>query len=242
MNRELLIVPDQHLRSFWRPILNSDLPVCFLGDYIDPYQHEGITYDSGIQEFKDIIEFAKQEPDRVTLLLGNHDCAYCGMSDTLARFDYQHSEEIYAMFKENEQLFRLAFRWGDCLLTHAGVSRKWLSQNKLEENPDTIVDLLNSYINFNDHWIKNPDWFYAKYNGPIGDVGRSRGGTAPIGSPIWCDLSEIFYSPAFEDSLQMVIGHTQLQKTGNIVHNKNCWFCDSRAIFIWNGEELKLWK
>ena len=73
MNKELLIVPDQHLRSFWRPVLNSDLSVCFIGDYIDPYQHEGITYDSGIQEFKDIIEFAKQEPDRVTLLLGNHD-------------------------------------------------------------------------------------------------------------------------------------------------------------------------
>lgn len=71
-NSNILVVPDIHLRSFWRSILDSNLPVVFLGDYIDPYSYEGVTYESGIKEFLDIIEFKKTNPERVTLLLGNH--------------------------------------------------------------------------------------------------------------------------------------------------------------------------
>ena len=73
MEKNILVVPDVHGRAFWRRVLDSDLPVVFLGDYVDPYKYEGIDYNQALKEFSDIIEFAKERPDDVTLPIGNHE-------------------------------------------------------------------------------------------------------------------------------------------------------------------------
>ena len=69
---EMLIVPDVHGRTFWKDVIDSNLPVVFLGDYTDPYPQEEISKKQTIDNFKEIIEFAKENKNRVTLLLGNH--------------------------------------------------------------------------------------------------------------------------------------------------------------------------
>ena len=74
---------------------------------------------------------------------------------------------------------------------------------------------------------------------PIGDIGRSRGGYAPYGSPAWADVREMYYGSAFKDSLIQIFGHTQLENTGTFIHKDNWYCCDSRAIFIWDGKNLK---
>lgn len=77
---KVLIIPDVHGRPFWRKAkekINSVDKVVFLGDYLDPYGYEGITRENAIEEFKEIIQFKVDNPDKVILLLGNHDCAYC---------------------------------------------------------------------------------------------------------------------------------------------------------------------
>ena len=40
--------------------------------------------------------------------------------------------------------------------------------------------------------------------------------------------------------LIQIFGHTQLEETGNFISKDNWWMCDSREVFIWNGEELKV--
>lgn len=69
---EMLIVPDVHGRTFWKDVIDSNLSVVFLGDYTDPYPQEEISKKQTIDNFKEIIEFAKENKNRVTLLLGNH--------------------------------------------------------------------------------------------------------------------------------------------------------------------------
>lgn len=75
-----------------------------------------------LKEFKDIVKFALMEPDRVTLLLGNHILHYVGLSDDSCRLDWRHGKEIYNILAENKPLFQHAFKWGNTLFTHAGVT------------------------------------------------------------------------------------------------------------------------
>ena len=47
--------------------------VVFLGDYLDPYSREGITFEDALIEFEEILDFKKAYPDKVVLLVGNHE-------------------------------------------------------------------------------------------------------------------------------------------------------------------------
>lgn len=72
---KILIIPDIHGRKFWHKaeeIIDKVDKVVFLGDYLDPYPHEGIFVDEAIQEFKQILEFKEKYNDKVVLLTGNH--------------------------------------------------------------------------------------------------------------------------------------------------------------------------
>ena len=100
MKQKLLIIPDVHGRTFWKEALESDnyKKVIFLGDYVDPYWFEGIDNFTAIFNFKDILSQKTKDPDRIVLLLGNHDLSYysdhfskMGKSD---RYD-DENEEIY---------------------------------------------------------------------------------------------------------------------------------------------------
>ena len=75
----ILVIPDIHGRLFWldktKDISDYD-KVIFLGDYLDPYKDENITVKDAIENFKKIIQFKKDNLDKVVLLLGNHDLPY----------------------------------------------------------------------------------------------------------------------------------------------------------------------
>lgn len=69
----IIIVPDVHCRDFYKPVLKmKDVKIVFLGDYLDPYQYENLSFEKGLENLEEIIQFKKNNPDNVTLLLGNH--------------------------------------------------------------------------------------------------------------------------------------------------------------------------
>ena len=73
---KILVLPDIHGRTFWRSAVeraDSCDRVVFLGDYLDPYGFEGIAVSDAVENFREIIGFAKQHPGKVVMLLGNHD-------------------------------------------------------------------------------------------------------------------------------------------------------------------------
>ena len=72
---KVLIVPDVHGRKFWHKameMIDEVDQVVFLGDYLDPYSREGITFEDALIEFEEILDFKKAYPDKVVLLVGNH--------------------------------------------------------------------------------------------------------------------------------------------------------------------------
>ena len=65
-NIHTLIIPDIHGRKFWKETLLKynkqeypKLVIIFLGDYVDPYQFEGVTREAAISNFQEIINMAK---------------------------------------------------------------------------------------------------------------------------------------------------------------------------------------
>ena len=72
---KILVLPDIHGRPFWtKPSkrVNEYDKVIFLGDYMDPYPFEGNSVEDSLANFGQIIDFAKNNKDKVNLLLGNH--------------------------------------------------------------------------------------------------------------------------------------------------------------------------
>lgn len=146
----IIIVPDEHGRGLWKNGLNHfnthpDSKMIFLGDYLDPYTyHENITHEDAYNNFLEILEFARNNRERVILLWGNHDRFYSNRDEECCRHNYKNYATIAKLFKDNEDLFQFAYREGDYLFTHAGVCTGWLLQNNLTHiNEDNIVEYLN---------------------------------------------------------------------------------------------------
>ena len=105
----MIIIPDIHGRSFWREAIEKvkeDEEIVFLGDYVDPYDWEGFTREDAIKDLEDVIELKKAGPDKITILLGNHDFQYVDFeNDFRSRYDYKNAPKIHGLFLENIELF-----------------------------------------------------------------------------------------------------------------------------------------
>ena len=122
----IAIIPDVHGRRFWTQIKNrvDDFDkIIFLGDYLDPYYpSEKILPEDAIANFEEIIEFAKEYPDKVVLLIGNHDCWSIDKRKESCRHAYVFWQIQHDLFIDNKDLFKYAHIEDNVLFTHAGVN------------------------------------------------------------------------------------------------------------------------
>ena len=160
MNKEIhtLVIPDVHGRIFWKEAINKfpkeqypNLTIVFLGDYLDPYDFEGVTKKKAIENFKEIIELAKQD-NRIHLLIGNHDMHYWYDARYKVRVDERNYNKIKDLFLQNFTMFNIAYEEiinnTKYLYTHAGVTSFWLNHIKfmgergIEMNKVEYIDRL----------------------------------------------------------------------------------------------------
>lgn len=182
MNNETLIISDTHGLGFWRKVINTDLPVVMLGDYLDNYLDYKVTREQEKQEFLDIIQFKKENPERVTLLMGNHLDHYCGISEDLARFSYDDALDYYNIINENKELFKVVHKVDNVIYSHAGITTGWLRFNNITEDPNTIESDINKFKVFNDSFVSDPGWSLGYAKNPLGQISRGRGGSYWDGS------------------------------------------------------------
>ena len=121
-----ITIGDLHGRDTWKSINPDDYDkIIFIGDYLDSFDILPVII---LHNLKEIIEFKKQYPDKVVLLLGNHDVSYIFNHSGTSGFqkgmlwDYQH------LFKSNIDLFKIAYEYKNVLWTHAGVSQGWFTK------------------------------------------------------------------------------------------------------------------
>lgn len=241
-----LIVPDVHGRSFWqRPVeeclSGSDCKIVFLGDYLDPYPYEWEDADTSpalarvkcrsvaLDRFKQILDLKRKYPDRVTLLLGNHDCGYAIGSDICtSRMDYGNAQEITYLFQDNRNLFQLVLSSEIAgrrfLFSHAGILKGWyrqLDQDQLD--PEMVL---------------NNAWWTEDYRvlDLLADYDRWRGGWSGFqyGSPVWSDIRS-WEDVSEEETFGFnIVGHTQLKDRPVVLDQIACLDC--RRVFYLDGD------
>lgn len=216
-----VIVPDVHGRIFWKDIFEFDCNIVFLGDYVDPYDFEKISKNKAIENFKEILDYAKSH-DNVELLLGNHDCEYfIGTDICECRCDYKNFDTIRDLFLENSDRFSFAvkknFAGKDFLLSHAGVHPFWLKNHSALD-----IDFICN-VKKDDSAVGLSD--FDKFSSALADVSSYRGGWSPAGSVVWSDIREYIKNDRYDidwskEKYEQICGHTYLKdqaiRTGKI--------------------------
>ena len=255
-NIKWLIIPDVHGREFWREPVKFTLAatnanIVFLGDYHDPYPHEW-DYDvdcesRSVKNFKEIIDLKKKYPDRVVLLIGNHDCGYAIGDDICSsRMDHRNRGELEKIFQENRDLFQLA---AECdiagrhiVFSHAGILKGWVRMVWGEE--ETAEPTFNVVDQLNQAWSEDQ---WAVLNA-LGDYDRYRGwGGFQYGSPVWSDIRSWVRVTPEETFGFNIVGHTQLDQDPVVfdtiadVDLRRAFYLDDqgRLCDFSTGEELK---
>lgn len=139
-NYDIVVIPDVHGRTFWKhaiPFIENGTNVVFLGDYLDPYSHEGITPKIALGNFKEILGITKDKPN-VTMLIGNHDLEYIIDDAPACRCDYDNFEEISDLFRTNLDGFHFGKQFRPdtatppLTLSHAGIHYVWYQELRAE--------------------------------------------------------------------------------------------------------------
>jgi hypothetical protein len=229
MNKKWIVIPDVHGRRFWRDAVkgNETERIIFLGDYLDPYEEEGITPEKAFKELQDIIEFKRKHPENVTLLLGNHDLGYLEPAICTVRQDERKKARNRKLLLDNIELFDIVsegrFSEQKILFSHAGLRTTWLRHN------DWLFDTKNfhpSEINelFHDEEGRK-DLFIS-----LADVSIFRGGFDKSGSVVWTDIEEFIYNNDELPGYIQIFGHT-LHTGGAWVIDKHLWCLDCGKAF-----------
>ena len=225
MNKNILIIPDVHGRTFWKAAIDPDNyeKIVFLGDYADPYEMEGITVSMALDNFEEIIALKQQYPDKVILVLGNHDLHYyseyyCERAMS-TRYSHAAAATLQRLFQDNRQLFQLVWETdlggSRYLFSHAGINQDWLKRN-LEQIGQPDEKHLNRLLLTNEGIAT------------LAQVGRIRGGSSQSGSIVWADVAEIVVFGSLPDTYQ-IFGHTQQYDAPIITKDFACLDC--RAAF-----------
>lgn len=164
-----------------------------------------------IKRFEEIINLKKNYPDRITLLIGNHDAGYCiGDNICSCRHDYRNERRIYNLFIDNRELFQLAEETDinnkHIVFSHAGILKGWAKRvfgDNMNRNVFNIVDELNNAWLTDHYGILDS---LADY-----DVYRGWGGFK-YGSCVWSDIRSWLHVTPEETFGYNIVGHTRCEK------------------------------
>lgn len=229
---EYLLIPDIHCREFWKDpvkevLETTDKPIIFFGDYLDGYsiEFEDRSYkEQGIANLEEIIDLKEKYKNRITLLLGNHDCGYAIDSNICScRRDVEHYDYISGLFKDNRGLFQIAIDFQldnkHVVCSHAGISQNYIEQFLIKQF-DPIKQLNNAWLTDNEEVLQTLG-IYSHYRG---------WGGYNFGSPIWADIREFVLDDIKPYGDIAIFGHSQVKVgpfiSGNIID------IDSREAYI----------
>jgi len=205
----MLVIGDIHGSKFWKNIVNQHLDedyIVFVGDYVD--SHNAMSNTKMLKNLLDIIKFKEKYPDKVKLLLGNHDIHYYFLNSSYrgSGFNFDMMFEFNTIFKNKKHLFQVAFMYNNTIVSHAGITNRLYQSVESDykdaldlgwsdgDEHNTIADKFNFLFNISSKYL-----FY---------IGDERGGLDPFSGIFWAGMKELC-----EDYLvgyNQVIGHTHL--------------------------------
>lgn len=198
---KILAVGDLHGKSSWQVIdFDQYDKVIFMGDYVDSTNHSD---EEILDNLYKVIEVKKRLPEKVVLLLGNHDIQYLYYPDfRCSGFRPTMQLSLPELFNQNAHLFQVAYQINNYLFSHAGVSLPWYHrfESLIEKIPlgealesKDLATLLNA---LDQTWHRDL----------LHEVGIKRGGSKEFGGVTWADKEELWDNPL--EGYHQVVGHT----------------------------------
>jgi 3',5'-cyclic AMP phosphodiesterase CpdA len=197
-----VIIGDLHGKDAWEEVdISSYDKVVFLGDYVD---HWTLSDRFIYQNLQKVIELKRENFEKVELLLGNHDIQYLHYPHYLCSgFRPSMQRSLSFLFKENRDLFKVAYQRENSIISHAGITNKWYKEfsnhqiikGMYDENV-TVADLVNK--------VENTPYRYLLHQ-----AGSSRGGEG-AGGITWADRKELIADML--DGYHQIVGHTVIPK------------------------------
>lgn len=131
---KVFAIPDVHGSKCWEKVIkvalkNNDV-VIFLGDYFDCWKNK---WPEQLQNFLNICTLKRKHPDKVKVLLGNHDRSYITWvkgGNCVSGHQNGHAGEIRSALMSNLDIIDLAFEADGCVYSHAGFSDTWVHSVK----------------------------------------------------------------------------------------------------------------
>ena len=256
----MLIVGDVHCKINIVNLVEKHLKdydkVVFLGDYVDDWE---MPAEASYKTLTRLIDLKKKNPEKITLLLGNHDLSE-GWGGDFTCSGYK--EETHSLVKDlyktrldgNVPVFDMAYSKGNFLFTHGGLDERWFEDLKLllKNHYPSLLELLNGkegtlackVANILGYGflegLSNPD---DKLFRAFGQAGSSRGGLGNP-SPLWADKSDLLGDENNEGhapwGLNQIVGHTPVKtiETYQISDankgSKQLVFCDTHSeAWVW---------
>lgn len=177
---------------------NFDKIIC-LGDYVDDWN---TTNAQSLTTLNNIILLKKENPDKYTFLLGNHELSYLGfpcsghqqhMQNLMEQTLTEHIDifDLYAIVNVNNKEY---------VCTHAGITNDFINQ-KLDGEHKWKLNL--------QIWNENK----LQFIGNLTCCSYLRGGRDEFSSFVWADLKEHRYMNLQEKPIipYQIIGHTPVK-------------------------------
>jgi len=202
--KKIVCIGDIHGKDIWKKIVDKEKDaglIIFMGDYWDSFT---ISTKDQIKNYKEILEYKKNNLDKVILLIGNHDYHYFRFSGEQCSGYQKDGGFIDLMNQESSGYLQMCYDHGGYLFTHAGVTKTWCKNNKIDM--DNISKSINNL--FKENTLSTQKAFKFTPDSKHDNYGNSI--TQP---PIWV-RPESLESDSIEGFVQ-VVGHTH-QKCINI--------------------------
>lgn len=233
---KLVVIPDVHGIDDWRTpvanaLLQSNTHIVFLGDYVDSYVQNTWTI---LENLKEIIDAKKNNPDRITLLIGNHDAAYIYGRTGITGFNFPMWPLYRDVFNANSKYFQLA--WGYqgkeryTLLTHAGLT-KWFYGALIREinYEDSRMGLIFEGVDYTKLPLHEFLNYFDNEHELMWKIGTRRYGHSPVGSILWADRYDLIMDNY--EGIDQIVGHTNI----HAVEVKNMF--GDKLYFVDNHDE-----
>jgi predicted MPP superfamily phosphohydrolase len=199
---KLIAIGDLHGKDVWKQIDESRFDkIIFTGDYVDS---RNISPNQIIENLKYLIICKKLLPDKIVLLLGNHDIQYSEYPKyRCAGFNSKFQPVITTLFRDNYSLFQVAFQANNYLFTHAGLSNQYVQFNltsfydAIIRKEITAAELLNQIHQSHDQFV-------------LHTVGPGRNGFDRFGGLTWADYNETRFNPL--TGYHQVVGHSRVSQ------------------------------
>ena len=226
---KILVIPDVHGETYWekaKDLIDQYDQIIFLGDYLDAWDHLGITDKMMLDNLKNIVEFKKEFPNKVFLLRGNHEFSYINSYFSCSGYRNNAAHYFGQFMRENQEYFDMVhFIEPKYIFSHAGITSGWIKSfddtDILTKCGDNLIDQLNNL-------------YYTKDIICFGDVSRHRGGSEKYGSLIWADMQETATGGILKNFHQ-IVGHTPTKNKDTMLkifaeHKSSILFCDCRKM------------